>query len=161
MTWPPRWTEPHFKHPVSTKVERFVRRTKRDNEEDAEKRKVRNRDKYCRFPMCGCGKMKLRTEVSHAQHKGMGGNPARDRSKAELMVLVCGARHKDNVTSIDRGNIRWRPLTALGSNGPIAWDVRSVSGDWFELARETAPHVYQPFSSKQQATLLKLSEMLT
>lgn len=159
--WPPRWNGPQFKKPVSSKVERFKRRMDLKNKEDAEKQKVRRRDRYCRFPLCGCGTMKLRTDVSHSQHKGMGGNPAGDRSKAELMVLVCGARHKDNVTSIDRGNLRWRALTARGSNGPIAWDVRSVNGDWFELARETAPHVYGPFSTKQQATLLRLSEMTT
>lgn len=169
MTWPPRWTEPQFKKPQSAKVDRFLRRTKRDAAEQVEKRKVRNRDKYCRFPLCGCGKMKLRTDVSHSQHKGMGGNPAEDRSKAHLMVLVCGARHKDNIAAIDRGNIRWRPLTARGSNGPIAWDLHvtmigsrsSPAGDrvWRELAVETAPHVYKPFTNAQADLLKWLSEM--
>lgn len=168
QSWPPRWTEPQFKKPLSKKVERFQRRVARDGAEDIEKKKVRNRDKYCRFPMCGCGKMKLRTEVSHSQHKGMGGNPAGDRSKAELMVLVCAARHKENAIAIDRGTLRWRPLTARGSHGPIAWDVdlpatveqmRSDEKRWIEVARETDLHMWHPFSSEQQRILKQLSDM--
>jgi hypothetical protein len=166
--WPPRWDKPHFKEPVSSKVQRFIKRTERDSKEQAEKRKVRSRDKYCRFQMCGCGKMKLRTEVSHSTHKGMGGNPAGDRSKADLMVLVCGARHKDNTIAIDRGTLRWRALTARGSHGPIAWDVdlpgtlddmREGKKRWFEVARESAPHQWHPFSSEQLRILKQLSEM--
>jgi hypothetical protein len=86
--------------------------------EDAEKQKVRRRDGYCRFPLCGCGKMRLRTEVSHSEHKGMGGNPAGDRSKADLMVLVCHRRHKDGRVAIDKGTLRWRALTARGRQRP-------------------------------------------
>jgi hypothetical protein len=170
--WPPRWNKPHFKEPVSSKVQRFIKRTERDGKEQIEKRKVRNRDKFCRFPLCGCGKMKLRTEVSHSTHKGMGGNPAGDRSQAELMVLVCGARHKDNTIAIDRGTLRWRALTARGSNGPIAWDVdippyldlaeclpSTRKSHWFEVARESAPHVWHCFNSEQQRILKQLSEM--
>lgn len=171
--WPPTWDKPHFKEGTSTKVERYKRRMDLKNKEDAEKQKVRRRDKYCRFPLCGCGKMKLRTDVSHSQHKGMGGNPAGDRSKADLMLLVCGARHKDNIASIDKGNLRWRPLTARGSNGPVAWDLhvqmieRSSTGflatdvgiEWIELAVETAPHQYKTLKATQAVLLKWLSGM--
>jgi len=172
MSWPPTWDKPHFKEGTSTKVDRFKRRMQAKGKEDAEKQKVRRRDGYCRFPLCGCGRMRLRTEVSHSEHKGMGGNPAGDRSKADLMVLVCHRRHKDGRVAIDKGTLRWRALTARGSNGPIAWDVdlppscdlyallpANRKSPWFELARETAPHTYQPMRDLQIKILKGLAEM--
>jgi hypothetical protein len=97
----------------------------------------------------------------------MGGNPAGDRSKADLMVLVCHRRHKDGRVAIDKGTLRWRALTARGSNGPIAWDIQADmiafsfarGREWFTLAIETAPHTYQGMSSDQVAVLKRLAEM--
>jgi len=167
MSWPPTWDKPHFKDGSSSKIERYKRRMDLKDKEDAEKQKVRRRDGYCRFPLCGCGKMKLRTEVSHSEHKGMGGNPAGDRSKADLMVLVCHRRHKDGRVAIDKGTLRWRALTARGSNGPIAWDIhrdmvhsrRASAKEWLTLAIETGPHSYQQMTAGQIEILKNLAEM--
>jgi len=183
--WPPRWTGPQFKGAGSRKVARGLKREKRLAGENSNKAEVRRRDKYCRFPLCGCKRFQLalaptsrRGEVSHAKHKGMGGNPAADRSEPELMVLVCSARHKENVFSIDRHTLRWRALTKAGAEGPIAWEIDLHElrryrtggpllelalprhpGRWFELARETAIHVYEPQTPEQTIILAWLRGM--
>lgn len=184
--WPPRWDRPHFKQaPGSAKVKRGKKREARADREDAKKREVRLRDSYCRFPLCGCKRFQLTlTEVSHAKHKGMGGNPAEDRSDPADMILLCDARHKANKFSVDRGSLRWRALTKDGANGPIAWsiDARELrrirrefgdrrtaliylaidtlpAGRWFELARETGIHTYEPTTAEGSAILAWLRGM--
>src|SRR5216110_2341889 len=135
--------ESNFKNPIAGRIVRARAAAKRKGKEDGEKRKVRGRDRYCRMPLCGCRKFRLALHVSHSRHKGMGGNPAGDRSLAALMLLVCSARHKENRIAIDRGTLRWRALTRAGANGPVAWDVdrdamRVIADgradDWIELA---------------------------
>jgi hypothetical protein len=136
----------------SGKVQRRLRTLERDNAEDRAKAEVRRRDKGCRFPGCGCRRMRLSLEVSHKEHKGAGGNPAGDRSAPELMVQVCRERHKANPFSIDRGTIAWEPVSKrAGANGQIVWRVdvallryymeggrRPDSVRLVEVARETA-----------------------
>lgn len=179
--WPPRWDGPQFKQAAgSAKVKRGKKREARADREDAKKAEVRLRDRYCRFPLCGCKRFQLALrEVSHSKHKGMGGNPAEDRSDPDSMVLLCDARHKANKFSVDRKTLRWKPLTKDGSDGPIAWEIdarelRSIQRTpaliflaiaqlpptrWFELARETQPHLYEPTSSEQSAILAWLRGM--
>lgn len=152
-TWPPRWTKPQFKATKrkTTKAARASKRRKLTKVENSEKQKVRDRDKVCRFPMCGCRTRGIALHVSHSKHRGMGGNPTGDRTQTPLMVLVCAARHRENRISIDRGTLQWRALTSAGADGPIAWDVRKdevpktllrtghngIGGDWIELYKET------------------------
>jgi hypothetical protein len=169
-TWPPRWDKPHFKDdPISAKVRNGVKRREVTVAEQKEMRKVRLRDKYCRVPLCGCKKFGLLLHVSHQKHRGMGGNPAGDRTVPELMVLVCSARHRENRIAMDRGTLAWRPLTDQGANGPIAWEIDcdalepSMAGiyrGWRQLARERAIHVYEPLDEWQAHTLKRLAEML-
>jgi len=133
MTWPPRWTEPHFK---GVKTSRVAKRVKRANEKTAEeknKKQVRRRDKRCRFPMCGCRRLKIQPHVAHLEHKGIGGNPAGDRSQPELMILVCACRHRENRISIDKGTLRCKPFMSdeaarrigkPGTLGPVVWEIR-------------------------------------
>lgn len=131
----------------SRKVARANKRITLKTAEDKQKDKVRVRDRRrCRFPRCGCKRFNLALHVSHQHHKGMGGNPAGDRSTTDQMVLVCSARHRENEFAIDRGTIRWRALTDKGADGPIAWDIdyaqywkleRPRHGErWQEIARE-------------------------
>lgn len=112
-------------------------------EEDANKELVRERDRYrCRFPLCPCHNFNLFLEVSHSEHKGMGGDPSGDRSAPELMILICNWRHRVSRYSIDKKTLRWRPLTADGANGLIAWEARVpwlFGEDWREIARELGP----------------------
>lgn len=100
----------------------------------------------------------------------MGGNPEGDRSTPDKMLLLCVQRHQDGIVSRHRGTIRVRPLTADGTNGPVAWDVdsdaikpyirrKSEFGYWFELARESAVQTLEPLKHDQERILLALAEM--
>jgi hypothetical protein len=129
------------------------------NAENTAKAKVRKRDRFqCRFPMCGCRKLKLRLEVSHDQHKGMGGNPKGDRSVTKLMVLLCVHRHQHGQISRHAGTLEAQPLTQFGYDGPVAWKVKRGS-IWFEVARESAPGVLLPLAPRQLWVLEDLAEM--
>jgi hypothetical protein len=92
-----------------------------------QKADVRRRDRGCRFPLCGCRRLGLsleaRQEVSHDKHKGIGGNPAGDRSVAALMVQLCLHRHQDSRISRHKGTMRARALTRHGYNGPVIWEA--------------------------------------
>lgn len=107
-----------------------------DAHERAEKQKVRERDRRCRFPLCRCHLRRTFCEVSHRFHKGSGGDPTGERSKAELMILLCPARHRTSAWSVDQKTLRWTPLTDAGSDGPVAWAFRDKDGSWVEVARE-------------------------
>lgn len=180
-TWPPRWTGPQFKTGVTSRVERRQKRANEKIDEEKNKREVRTRDKRrCRFPLCGCRRLKILAHVAHSKHKGIGGNPAGDRSAPELMILVCACRHRENVISLDRGTLCWRELKkGHGANGPVAWYVRASelparlrsglrlfsfdddagAGPWAELFRETAIGVGVPMSGKAVAVLQWLATM--
>lgn len=168
----------NFKEPKgSLKVERALRRLKHKTAEDQNKAEVRRRDKRCRFPLCGCRRFALVLHVSHAEHKGMGGNPKGDRSTPDLMVYVCAARHRENRMAIDRGTVRWQPLTPAGANGPIAWEIDGealqpfghisllteqavwLPRGWVEVARETAVGVLAPVAEWQKKTLRQMAAM--
>lgn len=122
--WPPRWTGANFKTGSTSRVQRRQKRASEKTAEDKNKGEVRRRDKKCRFPICGCRKLKILPHVAHSQHKGIGGNPAGDRSAPERMIYVCACRHRENVVSLDRGTLRWRELEkGRGAAGPVAWDI--------------------------------------
>jgi hypothetical protein len=166
-TWPPRWKGSNFKRPHSRKVARGLQREKRDAREGTHKTAVRRRDRYCRFPLCGCRRFHLALHVSHQTHKGMGGNPREDRSTPDRMMLLCSARHKENSVSIDRGTLRWRALTKDGAAGPVAWEVQHHERwagspwrqKWVEVARETAVQSIEPPVAWQFAILQQLAKM--
>ncbi len=176
-----------------TAKRRAAKRRKIDAGELGAMQDARGRDEYCRFPLCGCRATGMiprsfggfDSEVSHAKHRGMGGNPEGDRTVPALLLLVCNWRHKLSKFSIDQKTIRWVPLTADGANGPIRWliDVEvflahrlpipvhiaavvktfsPIESDPFpfvEVARETAPHEYEPFTDAQKTVLDYLSKM--
>lgn len=166
----------NFKPARSSKVERRLRRTKLKTAEDNRKKSVRLRDRWCRFPLCGCRKFGLALHVSHSKHKGIGGNPAGDRSDPALMVYVCSGRHRELRLAIDRGTVRWRALTPDGAHGPIAWDVDGealqpfgahiapvvqvfVPHGWVEVARESGVQVLEALEDWQRTLLLALAQM--
>ena len=132
-------------------------------------RAVRLRDKFCRFPLCGCRRFNLTAHVAHQIHRGMGGNPALDRTVPDKMMLLCSARHKENVISLDRGTLRVRPLTNDKLSGPCAFDVDIVAMGympiktgrprWLEVGRETALHVFEPSTPEQAVVLTALQQM--
>ena len=66
--------------------------------EEAEKRKVRLRDKQCRWPECAyCRSYNTRLEVAHLNDKGMGGDHG-ERSTADQMILLCWLRHQGPIS---------------------------------------------------------------
>lgn len=148
--------------------------------ENKHKQRVRDRDSLCRFPKCGCWRFNYFLAVSHQKHKGSGGDPTGERSQPEIMILVCSPRHREHRCAIDKGAIRWRALTALGAEGPVAWDIafdfvvktwgaadwlgtvakRDDAGKlWIELAVEFSIRHYEPFTEWQHRTLTQLAEM--
>ena len=137
---------------------------------------VRELDGYCRFPECDCGCPAPRErgyplEVSHRFHRGMGGNPAGDRTTPGGLILLCRPRHQGPIWSVDRGTLRWLPLTEQLSRGPVVWQVHITLGDlmslypdaesqdpWQEIAREIAPHIFEPRSVLQAQVLARIRE---
>jgi hypothetical protein len=106
---------------------REVEKYERDN-----KAKAKRRDGgRCRFPMCGCGRLKLRLESSHQEHKGMGGDPSMLRSETSNLITLCVHRHQDGAISRSKGTLEARPLSDAGCDGLVAWWVD------LEWARDT------------------------
>lgn len=122
---------------------------------------VRRRDRVCRFPLCRCREIGLTLEVSHHLHKGMGGNPEGDRNTPENMVLLCTHRHRDGRISRHHGTLRVRFLTRHGFEGPVAWmvDWGTTGTRWVEVARESAPGVWEPLTAHQADILSDLAMM--
>lgn len=154
----------NFKTGSNSKVERRKVKAERKYKEDAEMRHVRRRDRWCRFPLCGCSRYKLPLDVSHKNHRGMGGNPAGDRTDRATMVLVCRQRHRVGRVALDRGTLRWEALTELGAEGPIAWFVDAAAvrhpGDGeIEVGREVRVQQIAELTPTQRALLIELSEM--
>lgn len=157
-----------WKQPMAGKVRKAMARAPLVSQEQQAMRAVRQADKTCRFPWCGCRRFKLALHVAHAvQHRGMGGNPKGDRSDPSGLILVCAARHRQNVISLDRKTLKAVPLDARrGLRGPVKWliDLRAYRGQagaatWFEVAREKAPHDLEYPSLPQQEILNALAEM--
>lgn len=159
-----------------TKIRKDRVRTRLDrvNAENLNKGKVRRRDRGCRFPLCGCRRFKVplctEPEVSHNRHKGMGGNPAGDRSLPEEMLQLCKHRHQDGRISRHAGTMRARPLRARdGFNGPAEFQIdtsaldgtrgRTGSQHWRTVATELRPGVLGPLTDWQRETLELLAEM--
>ncbi len=157
---------------TALKHERQATRRKRAKKEKDAKAETRKRDKRCRFPRCGCQKLgvaiKAFPEVSHSRHKGMGGNPSGDRSTTAELLLLCKHRHQDGAISRHKGTLRAIPLTPIGYDGPIAWqvdvnrlreDFSAHPQDWREVAREDAGRQLLPLTPEQIEILDTLAEM--
>jgi hypothetical protein len=174
MTWPPRWDGPQFKTPALTK-ERTVRRAGRRKVEKTGKALVRARDRRCRFPLCLCRLRGYALHVAHLRHKGSGGNPRGDRSAADRMILLCAPRHRESPYSVDKGTLRVVPLNpAGGTAGPCIYEARVEDlqrlndrglvvdfgpGEWWELARERAPHELELVTPEQAYILGRIASV--
>ncbi len=167
------------KKPGPTAKARAAKHRTAAADERANKREVRERDRLCRFPRCGCNRphthyMKRVLTVSHDFHKGMGGDPSGSVSIPSLMLLLCKWRHQDAPVSRDRKTLRTRYLTPDHNDGPIAFEIdlhaldpdRYVTaGLWVEVARETYVEGgsgtlrLEPLSREQDEILDELARM--
>lgn len=152
--------------PTARRIAQRRKRLDAVNAENAKKREAKRRDKHrCRFPLCGCRALRLRIEASHDRHKGMGGNPAGDRSEAAGLVTLCLHRHQHGRISIHKGTLRPHFLTSDQFNGPIAWEIdlaelgaKALGPLWQEIARERAIQSWD-ITDAQRETLQLLADM--
>ena len=162
-----RFPGTNFKKPISGQVVRRLAEREAKAKEETTMKAARARDKRCRFPLCGCHRLKLRIDVAHKQHRGMGGNPKGDRTTLRGLITLCGARHRENLISLDRGNLKIVPLTRRGWDGPCMWLVDKRKLDfpvptetvWVEVGVEASIGVFEAFTEAQTAILTKLREM--
>lgn len=150
------WDGPQWKAKTKTTKKLRAKRTRRlKRDERSEKGKVRDRDKHCRFPRCGCGRvggMKAVPTVSHLKHKGMGGNPKGERSTTVGMIELCKWRHQDARISRDKGTLRYVPLTDAGCDGPVCWqiDVTALPGIHSERMLEMNDWLGRPYEPSEK-----------
>lgn len=143
---------------TATRERRKKHRVQKAKETSAMKA-ARTRDKVCRFPLCPCKKLRLRLEVAHQVHRGMGGNPAGDRTTTAGLVLLCFERHQGR-TSLHSGDVRWVPLGDRGADGLIRWEYRTESGEWKMLASEIGHGRYVTSALGSIAIVEKLKDEL-
>ena len=159
MSWPPSWNGPQFKR-GKTVARAELKETKRDREkhEIEQKQKVRDRDGWCRFPLCGCRQRRRPVHVAHRDHKGMGGNPKGDRSDSDRMLLLCVDRHLNSKFSWHHGTVRWEPLDPLrGADGPVRWLIHL--GDRTLVVDEVDAGILGELDTDQRSILTKLARL--
>jgi hypothetical protein len=101
-----------------------LRKLERKTRERSGMDEARIRDgNRCQFPLCTCAIWPSPVEIAHLKHRGMGGNPAGDRSTADRLIALCRRRHQDSRLSLHHGTIEAVPLSAAGMNGPKLWRV--------------------------------------
>jgi len=111
--------------------------------EDAAKDAVRKRDRVCRWPNCeNCRSFKPRLEVAHLDAKGMGGDHG-TVSEPHQMILLDFLTHQGGTSSLEQHGRRIEPLTAAGTNGPCEFWATDENGQWYLVAREQAPFLYE------------------
>lgn len=135
-----RWSEPHFKPEKGTAlIQRRKRQKAARADEDAAKDIVRARDVRCRWPHCeNCRIYKPRLEVAHIQAKGAGGP-----NVPENMMLLDYLTHQGGTSSLEQHGKRIEPLTAAGTNGPCEFWATDENDQWYLVARERAPFLYE------------------
>lgn len=178
-------TGPFWKPPrAATAAALHRKRRERRTVEKRAKEAARRRDRWCRFPLCGCRVKGIALHASHDKHKGMGGNPNGDRSTRERLITFCRVRHQTGAISRHKGTLRTRYLSQLGNDGPVAFEVDVVcvmqampngswtdaltkvcvhalhaTDGWLEVARESRLGVLEPIEPWQKRVLERLAEM--
>lgn len=89
----------------------------------------------CRWPRCEF--KSLRVEVAHTdEHRGMGGNPALDRTQRHKLMALC-LRHHAQLDGRTLPRISVDPISsAEGTDGLCAYYVETESGRWQHVATE-------------------------
>lgn len=76
----------------------------------------------CRWPACEHRTMKLPIDPCHRRHRGMGGNPAGDRTERASIISLCRVHHG----LYDAHLLEIEPLGAEGFDGLCAFYLRDV-----------------------------------
>lgn len=170
----------HTYQPKATKTE--VRAIKAKDKQDVVSYEARNKttvrkddDYACRFPRCSCLLKRIHPDVAHDVHKGIGGDPLKQRSGIQNLICLCPARHKESRLSLHAGTIRMEYLTELGTRGAVRWWVDATAVDtsigsrqagderWVvvgtEEIAEKKPRRWVPFTKAQGALLAQIAEL--
>jgi hypothetical protein len=130
-------------HKGQSYMEARTRRKAVKAAEDAAKEEVRKRDKSCRWPHCAnCKAYKPRLEVAHLDAKGMGGDHG-TVSGPDQMILLDFLTHQSGPRSLEQHGKRIDPITAQGTNGPCEFWAKDENEQWYLVAREVAPFLYE------------------
>lgn len=148
---------------------RARKRRRLDTKESAAMQEVRDRDERPRFPLASVSRWPAYDEcqpleVSHSEHRGMGGDPTGKRTQRQTMLLLSRKRHTGHKFSVDQGGLKWTPNDPeRGSDGPIQWWLNCdylpaeyvtakalPKGHWVQLAIEYEPHHWWPLTSEQK-----------
>lgn len=100
---------------------RRARRAELTKHEAAEMDAAKKRDRGCRWPGCPFVRMNLTLHAAHLVHRGMGGNPAGDRTTRAGLITFCSRHHG----MFDRVDIDVLPRTERGTDGPCDYYVTS------------------------------------
>lgn len=106
--------------PGAFRRERHERRTATRKHERDEMAAAKRRDHgKCRWPGCDSATVGLRIDACHkrASHRGMGGNPAGDKTERSRIITLCQLHHRQ----YDTFEIGIDPLTAHEFSGPCAF----------------------------------------
>lgn len=114
-------------------LDRRDTQVKRRTKERKTMDQARKRDRGCRYPGCLCKRHKLRVDVAHQIHRGMGGDKCGTRTATPILISLCVVRHGE----YDRGEIDIQPQDrALGFDGPADFYRRDERGQFQLVASE-------------------------
>jgi hypothetical protein len=111
----------------------LTRRASRRTLEKEAKALVRQRDGgQCRVPGCTNLKHGWAPNVAHLLAKGMGGDKNLDRTKPELMLVLC-ALHHIGPKSHHSGDLKIEPETSHGTHGLCHFLLADEQRQWVSL----------------------------
>jgi hypothetical protein len=114
--------------------ELLERRASRRTLELKAKALVKARDgNRCRVPGCRNLSKGWAPNVAHLHHKGIGGDKQLDRTKPELMLVLCFPHHIGERGSHHSGDLRIEPETTYGTHGLCAFYLSDEQQQWVSL----------------------------
>src|SRR5262245_30887310 len=105
-----------------------TRNARKADEQKAMRAALVRDSRSCRWFDCRTG---LVVEPAHRFHRGMGGNPAGDRTKRDSVIALCKRHHRQ----WDHGQIDVDPVTDKGFDDRVAFYVRQ-GDEWIHVATE-------------------------